>query len=80
VQARREADLPLEPLRAERLGQLRMQHLERDRAIMAQVLGEIDRGHASAPELTLDGVAARKGGLELLADRGQGGNRLKAKG
>jgi len=31
-----------------------MQHLERDCAIVLAVLGEIDRGHAAATELTLD--------------------------
>ena len=37
--------------------QLGVQHLERDRPVVLQVAGEVDRGHAAAAELALDAVA-----------------------
>ena len=33
-----------------------MEHLERDRSVVPQVLREIDRGHPPAPELALERV------------------------
>jgi hypothetical protein len=71
-------DLPLEALRAEDLAQLRMKDLEGDGAIVPHIPGEIDRGHAPAPELTLEHVSAGEAGFELLADGGQGSYRLWA--
>jgi hypothetical protein len=50
----RDANFALEALRAERRGQLGMQHLHRDRAIVPEVLGEVHRRHATAAELTLE--------------------------
>ena len=52
-----EPDLALEALGAERGGELGMEHLERDRAVVPEVLGEVDRGHAPAAELALERVA-----------------------
>ena len=66
-----EPDLALEALRAERRSQLRMQHLERDRAVVSEVPGEVDRGHAPAPKLTLEAVAFGQGGLERVTSFGQ---------
>ena len=42
------------------------QHLERDGAVVPDVVGEIDRGHATAPELALDCVAVGQNGAKLL--------------
>ena len=50
-------DLGQEPLGAEHRGQLAAQHLERDLAVVPQVVREIDRGHAALAELALDAVA-----------------------
>ncbi len=50
-------DLGQESLGAEHRGQLRPQHLDRDLAVVLQVLGEIDRGHAALAQLPLDAVA-----------------------
>ena len=47
-------------------GQLGMQHLERDRAVVPEVLGQEDRGHAAAPELALEPVALRQAAGKLL--------------
>ena len=62
AEAGRDLDLAEEPLRAERGGQLRIQHLDRHLPAVAQVLGQVDGGGASAPELALDLVAAGEGG------------------
>ena len=56
-----EADLALEALGAERGGELGEQDLERDRAVVPEVVGQVDDGHAAAPELALEGVAVREG-------------------
>ena len=58
LQPRGEPHLPEEPLRAQRGGQLGVQHLERHRPVVLQVPDEIDHGHAATPELALEGVAA----------------------
>ena len=52
-----ELDLALEPVGAEGGGELGMEHLERDGAVVAEVAGEVDRGHAPAAELALERVA-----------------------
>ena len=54
-------DLAQEPLGAERGGELGVEHLERDRAVVPEVLGEVDRRHAAAPELALERVAVGEG-------------------
>jgi hypothetical protein len=54
-----EADLALEALGTEHVGQLGVKHLEGDRAVVLEVGGEEHRGHAAAAELAEEGVAAR---------------------
>ena len=49
-------------------GQLGAQHLDRDLAMMLQVLGEIDRGHAALAQLPLDAVAVGQSGRESRVD------------
>ena len=44
-----------------------MQHLERDRPVVPQVLGEENGSHAAAPELALEGVRWGEGRLQLRA-------------
>ncbi len=53
-------DLTKEPFRGHIRTDLRMQDLDRDPAVVLQVLGEEDRGHASTADFTLDGVAVGK--------------------
>ena len=43
-----------EPLGTERGAELRTQQLERDGTLVLEIAGEIDRGHAAAPELALE--------------------------
>ena len=61
-------DFALKAFRAERLGQLCMQHLERDGSIVPEVDREKDRGHAAPPELALDTVPISQAGLKLVAE------------
>ena len=42
-------------------GELGAQDLERDRAVVPEVVGEVDRGHAAASELALEAVAVGQG-------------------
>jgi hypothetical protein len=57
LQAGGELDLAQEPLGAEAGRHLGVEHLEGHRAVVPQVAGEVDRGHAPTPELTLERVA-----------------------
>ncbi len=52
-----ELDLALEPVVAHAGGELRMEQLERHRPVVPEVAGEVDRGHAPAPELALERVS-----------------------
>ena len=52
-------DFAEEALRPQRLGQGGMQHLERDRARVPKILGQVHRGHAPAAQLALQHVAVR---------------------
>ena len=57
-------DLLHEPIGAEGGGEVGAQHLDGHLAVMLEILGEIDGGHAAGPEFALDGVAIREGGGE----------------
>ena len=60
LQRRRRLDLLHESLGAEHRGELGLEHFDRNLAIVLEILGEIDRGHAARAELALDAVAARE--------------------
>ena len=62
-------DLAEEPLGPDDGGELGAQDLDRDFAVVAEVLGQVDGGHAALAELPLDAVAV---GEEAL----QAGHRL----
>ena len=55
------ADFVEEALWAECSRQFRTEHLERDSAVMAKVVREVDRRHATAAELMLDAVTVSEG-------------------
>src|SRR3972149_4401094 len=59
-------DLPQEPLRAQQGRELGLQNLDRDLAVVLEVLGEVDSSHASAAEFTLDAVAVRQGSPQTI--------------
>ncbi len=64
LQAGAEPDLSEESSRAKRGGELGMHDLERDRLVMLQVVGQVNRGHPAAAELAVERVAVGQGGLE----------------
>ena len=66
-----EPDLPDEPLGAQRVRQLGMEDLQGDGAVVPEIAGEIDRGHAATAELALEHVAVGQGGLEPFEGLGQ---------
>src|SRR5829696_20489 len=76
----RDADLAEEAIGTEHRTELGVEHLERHLTLMAEVFGQVDRGHASAPQLALEYVPIRQGGRQSrgnVAQRGSelGGNR-----
>ena len=58
-----ELGLAKEPLRTQGSGQLRSEHLERDRSVMAKVVREVNGRHAAPAELMLDAVTVPEGSL-----------------
>ena len=77
LQAGGDPDLLEESLRSERGGELGAQDLERDGAIVPEVVREVDHGHAAAAELALDAVAVGQGGREEGGCVGQEGWRAE---
>ena len=53
--------------------ELGMEHLEGDRAVVPQVVGEVDRGHAAPAQLTLHAISVPERGLETAEDVGRHG-------
>src|SRR5688500_11242455 len=47
------------------------EHLDVDRSLVLEVIGQVDHGHSALPQLTLDPVAVAQGAGELL-DRHSG--------
>src|SRR5512146_3009569 len=70
-----EFDLPMKSVGAERGCQIRMEHLQRHRAIVLQVVGEVDRGHPAATQLALDAVPLRERRTKSGVGIGQIGTR-----
>ena len=69
----RRLDLGQKPLGSDHGSQLGFQDLERNLALVLQVVSQIDRGHAALTELSLDGVAAFQGCIEAdKLDRARG--------
>ena len=60
----RELDFAEEAFVTEDGGQLGMEHLERDRSVVLQIMGKKYRGHATAAELMFETVALGEGGPE----------------
>src|SRR5439155_17435790 len=62
-----ELDLALEALGPKRTREIGVQHLERDRPVVSQVLGGEHGGHPAPPELALEGICCGEGRLQLRA-------------
>ena len=71
LQAGGHLDLALEPLRTQGGGELRMEDLQGDQAIVLEVSCAVDRRHPPAAELTLDRVTAGEGGLQMSEEISQ---------
>ncbi len=59
--------LTQKPIGPEGRRHLRAEHLDRHPTVMLDVVREIDGGHAAAPQLSLDDIAAGEGGVEAVA-------------
>ena len=59
-------DLADKPLGAERGSEFGTEDLYGDLALVLQILGEIDRRHATGTKFALDGVAVGEGGGEAV--------------
>ena len=55
-----DGDLAEEPLGAERVGELGVEDLDRHRAVVLEIVREVDGGHAALAQLPLDAVAVRQ--------------------
>ena len=64
-------DLAAEAVGAHRHGERGPEHLERHGPLVLEVLRQVDRGHAAASELALEGVAAAQSVLECRTRIGQ---------
>jgi hypothetical protein len=68
LQAGSGPDFPLEAFWAEGGGEVGMHDLQRDRAVVPEIVGQKHRGHATPPQLALEPVAVNQATLELLAE------------
>jgi hypothetical protein len=80
LEPRRQADLLEETIPADAGGECGVEDLEGDRPVVAEVLGEVDGGHAAAAELALDVVAVEQRGVqreERIGSRQREGERVQ---
>jgi hypothetical protein len=79
---RRDPDLAGEPVGTQRGGELGPEHLDGHLALVPEVLGQVDRGHATPAQLALERIPAREGGGEAgeLGGGGHEGNSTTAIG
>jgi hypothetical protein len=70
IQPGRDLDLSQKTFDTERSREFRAEHLECDGAIVLQIRGQVDDGHAAMAELALDRVALRKCRLQPLEEAG----------
>ena len=70
LEAGGQLDLAQEPFGSERCGELRVEHLERYRPVVLQVLRQVDSRHAAAAELALERVPLAQRRLERGPDVG----------
>ena len=68
LEIRSELDLLEEALGAQNRRELRMQDFDRDLAVVANVLGQVDRRHSARAELAFDAIAAAELAGEALCD------------
>lgn len=64
IEARRDLDLAEKAFGADGRGELGAQNLDRDLALVAYVLGEINGGHAAAADPLRDRILIGEGGFD----------------
>ena len=72
LEPRGELDFAQEALGTDRRGERGVQHLDRHRATVPEVLGQEHGGHAAATQLAPDRVAAAERGVQLVGEIGHG--------
>jgi hypothetical protein len=71
LESGRYANFVEETFWAECSRQFRAEHFKRDRSVMAKVVREVDRGHTTPAEFTLDSVTVGEGGSQGFSDSRQ---------
>ena len=66
-----DADLTLESLGPECRGEVWVQNFESDGPVVSEILGEVNRGHAPAPEFLHEHVTVTQGIGQRRVDCGQ---------
>jgi hypothetical protein len=64
IQLRRDLDLLLKSLGADRERQLRIEHFERDLSAMPDVLRQVDGGHPATSDFAFDSVTPADSGAQ----------------
>jgi hypothetical protein len=62
------ADLAQEALAAEGGAEVRMEHLDRDVAVVLQIVREVHGGHAAGAEFPVESLALREGAGQPVSD------------
>ena len=73
IEAGSDVDLAQEALATKHRAQFGAQQLEGHLSEVLEILGEVDGGHATAADLTIDGVAIGQGCLEAVQKISQDG-------
>jgi hypothetical protein len=61
-------DLTEEPIGAERVSQLGVEHFEGDDTVVLEIVREVHRGHSAAADLPLQGISVAKGICQRRAE------------
>ena len=75
-EAGRQSDLAQEAVGADLGGDLGTEDLDGDLAIVAEVVGQVDHGHAAFAKLSFDGVAAGERGCKTGLEVGHSGGKM----
>ena len=64
---RGQVDFAEEALGADRLGDIRTKHFQRNVTVVAGVIRQVDRGHSTTAQLALERIAVAQRAFELLS-------------
>ena len=74
TQPRGQPNLTEEALSAEGLGEARLEHLEGDYPVVAEIVGAVHHRHAPVAHFPIDGIAGLEGGLQPVQEVEQAGS------